>query len=96
MTGKILDYLNERGWKAVFFLVGERIEQEGPEMIIRMIQEGHAIGAHGWDHKDLVKLYKKEGANAVREQIQRTSDAIFEIIGARPKFFRPPYAYGRK
>jgi peptidoglycan-N-acetylglucosamine deacetylase len=87
----ILNYLKDRDLKAVFFLIGNQITQDKAPLLIRMIQEGHTIGSHSWSHPDLVKLYKEKGSDAVRAQLQKTSDAIFEIIGARPKLFRPPY-----
>jgi peptidoglycan-N-acetylglucosamine deacetylase len=92
-TVEILNYLKDRDLKAVFFLIGNQITQETAPLLIRIIKEGHTIGSHSWDHPDLVELYKRKGPNAVRAQLQKTSDAIFNIIGARPKLFRPPYGY---
>ena len=48
-TEKILDVLAERNAKAVFFLIGSKIE--GNEALVeRMLAEGHRVGIHSWSH----------------------------------------------
>lgn len=98
-TEKVLDYLKSRKLQATFFIVGKTLDPKNAEyeynagLLRRMAQEGHIIGSHSWDHSDFVKLFEKNGPDAVRQQLKMTSDAIFKVIGARPKLFRPPYGY---
>ena len=48
-TEKILDVLKEKDCRAVFFITGSYAENN-PELIRRMIDEGHVIGNHSWSH----------------------------------------------
>ncbi|MET0618073.1 MAG: polysaccharide deacetylase family protein, partial [Luteibacter sp.] len=48
-TPKLLDTLAKHGVKASFFLVGEKIEQH-PEIVQRIVAEGHMIGNHSYSH----------------------------------------------
>lgn len=95
----MLDYLKSKNLKATFFVQGNSLDPNKDDyeyhagLMKRMVREGHVIGSHSWDHSDFVKLYEKKGPDAIRQQLQKTSDAIFKVIGVRPKLFRPPYAY---
>ena len=48
-TPKLLDTLARHEVKASFFLVGEKIEQY-PEIVQRIVAEGHMIGNHSYSH----------------------------------------------
>ena len=48
-TSRILDVLKEKNCQAVFFITGPYAEQN-PDLIRRMINEGHVIGNHSWSH----------------------------------------------
>lgn len=89
-TPRVLDILAEKGVHATFFLVGSQA-QAHPEIVRRILAEGHEIGNHSWDHPDLVDLERSQGAEAVTDQIERTTAVIEEISGQRPIAFRPPY-----
>ena len=54
-TSKILDTLKEKGVHAVFFLTGDYAKKE-PELVKRMIAEGHVLGNHGMTHASLPEL----------------------------------------
>ena len=54
-TGPILDLLQETNVPATFFVLGENVERD-PEMLHRMVREGHEIGNHTYTHPDLTKL----------------------------------------
>ena len=49
-TPAVLDILAARGVKATFFLVGSRA-QTHPEVVRRIVAEGHAVGSHGYAHE---------------------------------------------
>ena len=52
---KILDILNEKKIKATFFVVGQQVRYH-PEMLKRIINEGHEIGNHSWSHPNFLEL----------------------------------------
>jgi len=86
LTPKLLDLLAARHIKATFFVIGENVA-EHPEIVARAAQEGHEIGNHSWSHPNFGKM----SAESVRNQLQRTDDAIKNATGKRPTLMRPPY-----
>lgn len=85
-TPKLLDMLKERNIKATFYVVGQLVN-EYPDIVRRMAAEGHEVANHTWSHPYLTKL----GADSVKSQIQKSSDAIEKLTGRRPTNMRPPY-----
>ena len=85
-TPRLLDLLKERKIHATFFFVGQCV-QDHPEIVKRIVAEGHEIGNHSWSHPDLAKMNDA----AVHDQIQKTQDAIVQACGVTPKLMRPPY-----
>lgn len=86
LTPRLLDMLKARGIRATFFLIGENAA-EYPDIVRRIAAEGHEIGNHTWNHPQLTKL----NPAALREEINRTSTTIAEIIGKPLLVMRPPY-----
>ena len=82
---RILDTLAAYGAKATFFLVGDRCASRAAE-VQRMVAEGHEVGNHTYQHKYLQKL----GAEEIRSQISRGSDAIAAAGGVVPSLVRLP------
>ncbi len=88
-TPQILDLLKEYNVKATFFVMGARANAY-PELVKRMISEGHIIGNHTYWHPNLVK----QGDIATLEsEVKRTGDTLAGLIGYRTKLFRPPYGF---
>lgn len=85
-TQKILDILDAHNAKAIFFMLGQNVVNN-EEVVKDVYKRGNEIGIHTWDHKQLTKLSQDE----IVSQVERTSDAIYKIIGKRPKLVRPPY-----
>ena len=85
-TGRLLDILAAHGSRATFFVVGVSV-QYSPEMVARIVDEGHEVGNHTFNHRDLTKL----GGDALQEQVDETNDAIKAATGQRPRLLRPPY-----
>ena len=54
-TGKILDALKREGHKATFFVIGKKAEKH-PEIVKRIVAEGHALGSHSYSHPRLFSL----------------------------------------
>jgi peptidoglycan/xylan/chitin deacetylase (PgdA/CDA1 family) len=86
LTPKLLDILKARGIKATFFVVGQNAAQY-PDILKRMVAEGHEIGNHSWSHPALTKL----GADGVKKQIESTNAAIEQATGQKVTVMRPPY-----
>lgn len=89
-TPRLLDVLGEHGVKATFFLLGSRAQAE-PELVRRIVAEGHLIGNHSWSHPNLAL----SRAGRVREELALTSHALEKITGERIKYFRPPFGARR-
>ena len=85
-TETLLDGLAERGVKATFFLVGEMIPG-CEDLIRRMAEEGHQIGAHSYDHVYLTGLNAADFAR----QVDRTETLLSELLGGGNFALRPPY-----
>ena len=86
LTPQLLDMLKTRGSKATFFLIGESAAAH-PDIVRRIAAEGHEIGNHSWSHPQLTKLKPA----ALREELERTSSTIAEIIGKPILVMWPPY-----
>ncbi len=85
-TPRLLDILSREGVKATFYLVGSRIA--GARGVVReMRDEGHEIGNHSWDHRELTRLSPER----VLQEIRSTDEAIEAATGARPQTLRAPY-----
>ncbi len=91
LTPQLLDTLKAEGVTATFFLLGEQVARR-PEVVERMLVEGHEIASHGYTHADMVTISK----NAQRAELQRLND-LLTPMGVTPRFFRPPYgSYNRQ
>jgi len=86
ITNQILDVLKEKDVKATFFLIGNKVKDRG-EIVKRIYNEGHSIGLHSYTHK-MKLIYKSE--EAFIEEMKKTEDAVYEVIGIRPKIIRFP------
>ena len=84
-TGQLLDLLADRQIKATFFVLGIHVRQH-PDIIRRLIAEGHAIGSHSYDHPDMRHLDDLQ-----RRQQLRATNKLLSDLGVKPLFFRPPY-----
>ena len=85
-TEQILDILRERRVSATFFICGKNAER-APEILRRILAEGHTVGNHTYSHPF---LYLRSRA-AIAEEIDRAQEVIHKITGYRPEIFRPPY-----
>ncbi len=86
LTPKLLDILKERNIHATFYVIGKNVEAY-PEIVKRMVAEGHEVGNHTWNHPSLTKL----SASKVESEMNDTTRAIEAAIGSKPKTMRPPY-----
>lgn len=86
----ILDALKKHDAKATFFFIGEKIA--GSSKAVRaIIDEGHSLGCHSWEHINLLKLNDDQ----INRQIERCFDAVQEVVpGYRMRFIRFPFGEG--
>jgi peptidoglycan-N-acetylglucosamine deacetylase len=86
-TPKILDLLAQCGVKATFCVNGIKVGPN-PELIRRMVREGHTLCNHTWRHIRQLGTY---GKDLIRQDLQQTNDAIHAIVpDARVPYFRAP------
>lgn len=85
-TMTVLDILKEHNIKATFFLIGKNVEQH-PEVAKRIVDEGHTIGIHCYDH-NYNKIYKD--VNSYVEDFEKAQQVIYEATGVEATIFRFP------
>ena len=84
-TAKILDTLKAENVKATFFLLDD-YARRNPELVRRMIDEGHIIGNHSVTHRSMPSL----SADECREEIMGMQKYIRDEFGVTMTEFRPP------
>lgn len=88
LTPAILDMLADNNAKAVFFLLGRNIV--GCEAIVkRIVNEGHEICSHGYDHLHYWKVWPFRAIGDMKKGWQAIDKAAGTTKGRYP--FRPPY-----
>ena len=85
-TERLLDILAENGCKATFFVVGNMIDGR-EETLKRIADDGHQIGGHSWNHRQLTTLDRQ----SMEEQIMQTRAKIYDVTGTDSVIMRPPY-----
>lgn len=84
-TGKILDVLRENNVRAIFFITGDYLKRE-PELVRRMIEEGHEVGNHTVSHPSLPTL----STDAIEKEILMLSGELYGKFGVTTRMLRPP------
>jgi peptidoglycan/xylan/chitin deacetylase (PgdA/CDA1 family) len=87
MTLLVLDVLRQYNSKATFFCIGKNIEAH-PDILKKIIDEGHIVGNHSYSHSPFFDFYRK---NQVIAEIQQTDALIESVLGRKTTLFRPPY-----
>ncbi|CDH53606.1 chitin deacetylase [Lichtheimia corymbifera JMRC:FSU:9682] len=94
-TPKLLKLLNDNDVKATFFINGKNYAnvetdevngQSYKDILKQASDAGHQIGSHTYQHKSLEGL----GRSEIEQQMNKNSDVIYDAIGKRPAFMRPP------
>ena len=86
-TPQLLDVLQALNIKASFFVIGKNAEQY-PDIIQRIVAEGHTLGHHSFYH------HKKWGTLSTKKviaEIQKTIDVLEQITGKKSIYFRSPF-----
>ena len=86
-TAAILDALKKHNVHATFFLVGNYIETS-PDLVKRMVAEGHTVGNHTFHHPDMSKISTKESF----EKELNDLESLYQQTTGQPmkKYYRPP------
>jgi len=85
-TPRLLDILKARNVKATFYVI-ETNAKRHPDIIRRMIAEGHEVGNHTVTHGNLARM----SADQVRRELRVTHETITSTTGIPPLTMRPPY-----
>lgn len=86
ITPRVLDLLDERGVKATFFCIGERVQRHG-ELARETVRRGHSVENHSQRHLNYFSLL---GPRNLVAEIERAQDTIGITTGQHPLFFRAP------
>lgn len=86
-TEPILDALKKHNVKAAFFVVGHFLET-APDLVRRMVEEGHTVGNHTYHHPDMTAISDKE---SFQKELDDVAELFQEITG-KPlsNYYRPP------
>ncbi|KAG0309037.1 Carbohydrate esterase 4 protein [Linnemannia gamsii] len=91
LTDELLDALEEQNLQVTFFMNGDNwsciYRPETQRLLRRAYNAQHQIAAHPWSHRDLDTLSNDE----IRQEMLRIEDAFRQILGAVPRYMRPPY-----
>jgi len=85
-TTLVLDTLAAQGARATFFVIGRRA-LEHPELVLRMVRDGHTVGVHGMDHH---RGYAFLSPASVARDLEQAISAVTAAGAPRPRWFRPP------
>ncbi|MDF3001097.1 MAG: polysaccharide deacetylase [Bacillota bacterium] len=85
-TSEILDILKKENIKATFFVIGKEGEKE-PEIMRRIVEEGHTLGIHTYSH---VYTSVYDSVESYLEDFNRTYELIYEATGLKTEIFRFP------
>ena len=87
LTDQVLDFLSEQNISATFFLSGPAIEKS-PEIVARIVNQGHCVGNHGYEHV----LPADQEQDEMISGFEKTDQSIKDISGNDfVRFYRPPY-----
>ena len=82
----ILDALRDENVPALFFLTGHFMEEE-PDLVLRMVNEGHLVGNHTYDHPNLTTVSQEQ----FFKELTRAEEKFYKITGQEmAKYLRPP------
>lgn len=84
-TSRILDVLKEFGVKVTFFITGDYLKKN-PELVKRMINEGHIVGNHTQNHPSLPGV----SDDVLKAEINTLTESYKSLTGGDMKYLRPP------
>lgn len=85
-TSKILDILKEKQVPAAFFVTGHFVKDQ-PDLVKRMVSEGHVVGNHSWSHPDMTRISKEQ----IQTELDKVKEKVAELTEQKEmSFLRPP------
>lgn len=84
-TDKILDVLKDNGVQGIFFITGDYLERQ-PELVRRMVEEGHEVGNHTLKHPSLATVSNER----VETEILELDRRFFDKFNKHMRMMRPP------
>lgn len=86
-TAKILDILSKHNAPAAFFLTGNYFQTQ-PDLVRRMVSEGHIVGNHTMHHPDMSKI---SDLASFQKELEDLEELYQQVVGQEmPKYYRPP------
>jgi peptidoglycan/xylan/chitin deacetylase (PgdA/CDA1 family) len=84
-TPTVLDALAALELRATFFVIGQQVPERA-DLLRRMVDAGHEIGVHAWEHPNLA-----EEPERAPDELDRCARVVRETTGRPPRVFRPPF-----
>ena len=88
-TPRVLDMLKSYGIVATFCVIGSKAERY-PDLVKRMVEEGHSVAMHSYHHQ---RLFAWQSPSRIARDIERCRELIEAITGSTPRWFRPPIGH---
>ncbi len=85
-TKYFIKELQKRDALVTFFVVGNRVKKY-EDVLKEAYLMGNQIGSHTYSHKNLLYLNEEE----ITKEIEKTNEAIYNVIGTKPTIIRVPY-----
>lgn len=85
-TPRFLRLLERTGQRATFFVLGEHAVPQR-RLLREMMDAGHEIGVHGWDHRCVLNTRR----DRLTDEVRRTAGTVEALTGERVRWYRPPY-----
>ncbi|MET0334876.1 MAG: polysaccharide deacetylase family protein, partial [Rhizobacter sp.] len=89
ITPAVLDLLDAHGAKATFFCIAEQAARH-PALCREILARGHSIQNHSHRHSHTFSLL---GPQAVRREVERSQQALTQVTGEMPRYFRAPAGF---
>ena len=86
VTPAVLDLLDAYAARATFFCIARHAEQHAA-LCREIVRRGHSVQNHSFDHAHTFSLL---GPRAIRRELTRAQDALAQVTGQRPRYFRAP------
>ena len=87
ITDQILEKLHNYHIVASFFVIGDKISDSTSYLLKQAFESGCEIQNHSRTHSNMTQLTKED----ILTEINTTSNKIYDVVGVKPTFFRPPY-----
>jgi len=84
---KILDIMKNENVNGAFFILSNLVDK-APELVCRMVNEGHTVANHTSNHKDMTKI---EDIDSFRSELDALNNKFEEVTGKKmSNYYRPP------